>query len=135
MIKGGGGALLREKILAYNSNEFIVIVDDSKLVQHLGKFSLPVEIVPFGVELILRNLAKLECKPAIRKYLGANFLTDNGNYIADCDFGEILDPDHLDDWISAIPGVVENGLFSNLLVKKLIVGYENGEVRIMEKSL
>ena len=134
LIKGGGGALLREKILAFNSKEFIVIVDSSKLYEHLGKFPLPVEITPFAMELTIKQIQKLGCTTAIRQHNGKTYITDNGNFIIDCHFNKIEKADELNQRIHAIPGVVENGLFPESMVSKVIVGYESGEVRIVEKN-
>jgi ribose 5-phosphate isomerase A len=132
LIKGGGGALLREKILAYNSKKFLVIVDSSKLVEHLGKFLLPVEIVPFAMELTLRQLHKLGCTTTIRRESNQPYITDNDNLIIDCDFKKIEDVEKLHYSINAIPGVVENGLFLKNIVHKVIVGYENGDVKVID---
>lgn len=129
LIKGGGGALLREKILAYNSREFIVIVDETKLVDQLGKFQLPVEVVPFGVHFTLQQLKMLGCSAAVRQKNSANYLTDNGNLIIDCDFQQIKNIENTSLLIDAIPGVVEHGLFPYKMVSKVIVGYENGTVK------
>lgn len=124
--KGGGGSLLREKIIAYSSRKFYVIIDDSKLVSRLGtRMPLAVEIVPFGYELTLRHLRKLWCDPVLRQ----GFVTDNGNLIADCVFGEIADPALLDGRIRAIPGVVETGFFAATMVTSIFVGSSDGEVR------
>jgi ribose 5-phosphate isomerase A len=133
LIKGGGGALLREKILAFNSKEFVVIVDSSKLVHHLGKFLLPVEVVPFAMELTMRQLQKSGCTTTIRQKADKRYFTDNGNIIVDCDFKKIDQVNQLHDSINAIPGVVENGLFSKTIVSKIIVGYESGEVQVISK--
>jgi ribose 5-phosphate isomerase A len=131
LIKGGGGALLREKILAANSDKFIVVVDESKLVAQLGQFPLPVEIVSFAAELTIKKLEALQCKPVIRMISDKVFLTDNGNLIIDCLFGMITDPALLSQQLNAIPGVVEHGLFismSNLI----IVGDEDGTTRSLK---
>jgi ribose 5-phosphate isomerase A len=133
LIKGGGGAMLREKILAFNSKEFIVIVDSSKLVPHLGKFLLPVEVTPFAMELTVRQLQKLGCTTIIRKEEDKFYITDNGNIIVDCDFKKIEQVEQLHDSINAIPGVVENGLFPKTIVSKIIVGHESGEVQVISK--
>ncbi|MFC4778744.1 ribose-5-phosphate isomerase RpiA [Paenibacillus sp. GCM10023252] len=123
LIKGGGGALLREKILAYHSKQFIVIVDDSKLVDTLGAFPLPVEILPFASELTLRKLSELGGQPVIRQINSDTvYTTDNGNLIADCSFGTIAGPSWLDEQLSAIPGVVENGLFLSGMVSRVVIG-------------
>lgn len=134
LIKGGGGALLREKVLAFNSKEFLVIVDGSKLVEHLGKFLLPVEIIPFAMELTLKQLQKLGCTTAVRMDGNKPYITDNSNLIIDCNFKKIEQVEQLHDAINAIPGVVENGLFTNSMVSKIIVGYENGDVKLIGKK-
>lgn len=128
LIKGGGGALLREKILAYHSRQFIVVVDESKQVNTLGTFPLPVEIVPFAAELTLRQLIQLGCEATIRQKDGKDFITDNSNLIADCRFGSIADPFSLNHQIKHIPGVVETGIFLRSMVHKVIVAYPNGSV-------
>lgn len=125
LIKGGGGALLREKLLAYNSGEFIAIVDESKLVTTLGKFPLPVEVVPFAVELTLSNLARFRCNPSIRMEKEEPYKTDNGNFIIDCAFQEIRDPEEMNERIRRIPGVVETGLFP-AMAGSIIVGRMDG---------
>jgi len=129
LTKGGGGALLREKILAANSRKFIVIVDESKVVDSLGAFPLPVEIVPFAYELTVRKLQSLGCELTIREKDGAHYITDNGNLIADCRFGSITDPVTLHQQLNLIPGVVENGLFVGL-TSQLIVGHADGRLTI-----
>jgi ribose 5-phosphate isomerase A len=133
LIKGGGGALLREKVLTFNSKEFLVIVDASKMVEYLGKFLLPVEIVPFANELTIRRLQGLGCSTTVREQDGKSYTTDNGNMIIDCNFSKIENVSELDQSIRSIPGVVENGLFPRSLVSKVIVGYENGEVKVIGK--
>lgn len=127
LIKGGGGALLREKILAFHSQQFMVIVDGSKLVQHLGKFPLPVEVTQFAWELTFHQLQTLGCTPQLRKREGQTFITDNGNFIIDCFFQKIENVKQLHDAIGNIPGVVENGLFLYTMVDRIIVGYESGQ--------
>ncbi|MBJ6360371.1 ribose-5-phosphate isomerase RpiA [Paenibacillus sp. GCM10012307] len=128
LIKGGGGALLREKILAAHSKQFVVIADESKQVDRLGKFPLPVEIVPFAFNLTLLKLKALGCEPVVRIADGNTFISDNGNYIVDCAFGTIEDPAALEQQINAIPGVVENGLFTGM-ASAVIIGYEDGTTR------
>lgn len=128
LIKGGGGALLREKILAFHAQQFIVIVDSTKLVQHLGKFALPVEVTPFAWELTFHQLQKLGGNPHLRCNENEIYNTDNGNYIIDCSFEKIKEPKQLHNTINAIPGVVENGLFLKNMVSKLIAGYETGQI-------
>jgi ribose 5-phosphate isomerase A len=133
LIKGGGAALLREKILAFNSKEFLVIVDSSKLVEHLGKFLLPVEITPFAMELTLKQLQKTGCTTSIRMDNNQPHITDNSNFIIDCDFKKIEQVEKLHHLINNIPGVVENGLFLKDIVSKVIVGYKNGKVNVISK--
>jgi len=132
LIKGGGGALLREKIVASNSKELIIIVDESKLVKHLGKFPLPVETVVFGWEKVFQKLKALGCVPKLRMENDHPYITDNSNYIIDCAFGEIINPAALHEKLNAMVGVVENGLFINLAYK-VIAGFENGKVKIFDK--
>ena len=133
LIKGGGGALLREKILAFHSKEFIVIVDSSKLVHHLGRFLLPVEVVPFAMELTVRRLEKFGCSTLIRNEAGKPYITDNGNIIVDCDFKKIQSVEWLHNSINAVPGVVENGLFLKTIVSKVFVADDSGEVQVITK--
>lgn len=133
LVKGGGGALLREKILAFNSKEFFVIVDGSKMVEHLGKFLLPVEIISFAMELTLKQLQKAGCTTSMRMENNKPYITDNQNLIIDCDFKKIAQVEQLHHFINHIPGVVENGLFLNTIVSKVIVGYESGEVNVVSK--
>jgi len=131
LIKGGGGALLREKILAANSRRFIVIVDESKRVELLGRFPLPVEIVPFAPNLTINKLKQLGCKPVLRMAGDKQFVTDNGNLIADCQFNTIAEPAQVHEQLSLIPGVVEHGLFRQM-ASAVVVGYNDGTVKVIE---
>jgi len=108
MIKGGGGALTREKIVAGASRQFVCIADASKLVGVLGKFPLPVEVIPMARSFVARQLVKLGGRPVLRE----NFTTDNGNLILDVHGMTILNPVELESDINQIPGVVTNGLFA-----------------------
>ncbi|PWU04914.1 MAG: ribose 5-phosphate isomerase A [Bacteroidetes bacterium] len=128
MIKGGGGALLREKIVASITKQYIIAVGESKLVKRLGKFPLPVEITPFAWEVTVKALENLECKTTVRKKSGSFFITDNSNYIIDCVFNEIPDPENLSREINMIPGVVENGIFLRR-PDIVIVGKEDGTIK------
>src|SRR5690625_695307 len=130
LIKGRGGALLREKVVADAAKEIYVIVDASKTVDHLGAFPLPVEVVPFGWEVTATKVARLGCDPILRRKDGEIFVTDNGNYILDCNFNKILEPKKLQIDLKSLVGVVETGLFMNMTTK-LLVG-KDGEV--IEKS-
>ncbi len=128
LIKGGGGALLREKIVAASSGEFIVIADKSKKVEVLGKFPLPVEILPFGRRHTAAKLNALGCKTSLREKEGKPFVTDNGNFILDCHFGAITEAAGLELKINTIPGVVECGLFVKM-AKRVILGFNDGSVK------
>ncbi|WP_143306069.1 ribose-5-phosphate isomerase RpiA [Chitinophaga vietnamensis] len=128
LIKGGGGALLREKIIAAASSQMIVVIDESKLVKQLGHFPLPVEIIPFAWELTFKKLQTLKAAPVLRKKDGQLFVTDNGNYIADCHFGQIADASSLHAQLNDIPGVVENGLFIGY-ASRIIIGCDNGALK------
>lgn len=112
LIKGHGGALLREKIVAAASARFVVVVDDEKLVDRLGeRFPIPVEIVQFGWQATAAALARLGTKPELRQTDGRTFVTDGGNFILDCPFASIAQPERLEQAINMSVGVVENGLF------------------------
>jgi ribose 5-phosphate isomerase A len=117
VLKGGGGALLREKIVASSSRHMLVIADQSKKVDHLGAFPLPIEVVPFGVKATAWKIERalhilgLKAKMNIRMRDGKAFRTDCGNAIIDCAIGKIPDPKRLSDLLSIIPGIVDHGLF------------------------
>lgn len=137
MIKGGGGALLREKIVAMSSDRVVIMVDASKSVETLGAYKLPVEVVQFGLtstrEMIETLAADCGCEGEIELRMvaeGQPYVTDNGNYILDCAFGRIEDPEELDDALKFIPGVVESGLFLDIC-DVAIIADESG-VRVVE---
>lgn len=130
-IKGGGGALLYEKIVAYNSEKNIWIVDDSKLVNKLGSFPLPIEVVPFAARKLLLRFEKMKLNPIVRKSGNKNFITDSGHFIIDCHIGEIDDPKELEKELKMIPGVVEVGLFIDI-TDLVIIGYSD-RVEVIEK--
>lgn len=122
LIKGGGGALLREKIIAKASEQFIVVADSTKLVQTLGAFPLPVEVVRFGWEMTAKHMRDLGCVPRLRLLEDHTpFITDNGNYIMDCHFQEIKRPHELEVALNMIPGVVENGLFNHMTSRVITI--------------
>lgn len=131
LIKGGGGALVREKIVAHHSKRLIIIVDESKLVDKLGAFPLPVEVVHFGAVKTLNNLEKFGCEAKLRKKEGKLFNTDNHNYIIDCNFEVIENSQELNNQLNELPGVVETGLFVDM-ANKVIVGTNQGELKILE---
>ena len=136
LIKGGGGALTREKIIAYNSKKVIIVIDDSKIVKALGiDFALPVEVLRFGWTSTKKALEEFGCNVELRKVMGDEpFITDNSNYILDCDFDRIENPSQLEIDINNIPGVVENGLFVGL-ADEVIVGGKQGILTLCKESV
>ncbi|MEA5446564.1 ribose-5-phosphate isomerase RpiA [Gammaproteobacteria bacterium AB-CW1] len=126
LIKGGGGALTREKIIAGASRRFVCIADRSKLVRALGEFPLPVEVIPMARSFVARQLKELGGIPNWRE----NFITDNGNQIIDVSGLTIAEPIKLEDTINAIPGVVTVGLFARRGADVLLLGGEDGVERI-----
>ena len=125
LIKGGGGALTREKIVAAASKTFVCVVDDSKLVTQLGRFPLPVEVIPLARALVARQLTALGGKPVLR----AGFITDNGNEILDVHGLSISDPAALETTINQLTGVVTNGLFARRPADVLLMATDAGVVR------
>ncbi len=133
LIKGQGGALLHEKIVARASRREIIIADDAKLVQVLGtKSPLAVEVIPFGWPTYAQALRTLGCDPVLRMQGDKPFLSDEGNYIVDCRFQRIDDPVRLECQLNLIPGVVENGLFIGL-ASSVVVASESG-VRELQRQ-
>jgi ribose 5-phosphate isomerase A len=123
LTKGGGGALFREKCLALAAELFIVIVDESKLVDRLGAFATPVEVVPFALDWVSREITRAYPGVSIRRRGGASaFVTDNGNAILDCAFGRIDEPAKREAELRAIHGVVDAGLFTDLAHTDLVAG-------------
>ena len=115
LIKGGGGALLREKIVASVSKKFVVLADSSKQVPFLGKFPLPIEVIPFAETVLTQRISALGATVMLRKAQdGSAYKTDEGHHILDCHFGKIPDPGALAQTLSGMPGVVEHGLFIKL---------------------
>src|SRR5579863_99068 len=126
LTKGGGGALLREKIIASASKQVIIIADSSKQVAVLGKFPLPVEVIPFAQSLIAERITALGATVKLRKEAKGNpFISDEGHHILDCSFGQIADPPALARVLSDMPGIVEHGLFINLATVVLVAKGEN----------
>jgi ribose 5-phosphate isomerase A len=122
LIKGGGGALTREKVIATASKKMVVVADSGKLVPVLGKFPLPVEVIAFARTVVEKKIVSLGGSPKLRvKADGSPFVTDNGNQILDCGFGKIADPPALARELSGTPGLVEHGLFIGL-AKLVVVG-------------
>ena len=126
MIKGGGGALTREKIIASAAKKFICIVDESKVVNHLGSFPVAVEVLPMARSFVARELVKLKGDPVYRE----GFVTDNGNIILDVFNLDITEPKILESNINLIPGVVENGLFGTRLADLVLVANENEVLKL-----
>jgi ribose 5-phosphate isomerase A len=122
MIKGGGGALTREKIVAAVAEKFVCIVDSSKLVDVLGEFPLPVEVIPMARSIVARDLVKLGGQPQLRE----NFITDNGNLVLDVADLTILNPAELEGQINHIVGVVTNGLFARRGADVILIGTDKG---------
>ncbi len=125
LIKGGGGALVREKFVDAFTKKFIVVIDESKLVKKLGSFPLPVEIVPFGWEMTSNQLVEFGCTPILRMKDGEIFISDNGNYIVDCHFSSIENPSSLHVELKQLLGVIETGLFIGM-ANMIITGDKDG---------
>jgi ribose 5-phosphate isomerase A len=142
LIKGGGGALLREKIVAMASERMVVIADHTKRVATLGAFPLPVEAVRFGIAAT-RNMVEVlaadaGCEGEIKLRLGAGevpFVTDGGNFILDCAFGSIEDPEALEEALKLVPGVVESGLFLGIADAAIIAGPDGVDVLERDSDL
>jgi ribose 5-phosphate isomerase A len=139
LIKGGGGALLREKIVAVASDRMIVIADDSKWVEVLGRFPLPIEVVPFGLAATRRALAEAFEESGVSGQMGVRnaedghvFVTDGGHWIVDAHLGRIPDVPLLASLLSAIPGVVEHGLFVGLASTAILAGAHG--IRVVDKA-
>jgi ribose 5-phosphate isomerase A len=128
LIKGGGGALLREKIVAASSRRMVVIADASKRVARLGRFPLPIELVPFGAAATIRRVERavaalgLAGPLTLRRQGGALFVSDGGHYILDCALGAIADPEALAQALAFIPGVVDYGLFIGMASAAIVAG-------------
>ncbi len=124
LIKGGGGALTREKVIAAASKQFICIVDESKTVDLLGGFPLPIEVLPMARSFVARQLVKLGGQPIYRE----GIVTDNGNQIIDIHNLKIIDPVELENKINQIPGVVTNGLFAQRKADVTLIAKNNGDI-------
>ncbi len=135
LIKGGGGALLREKIVANSAQKVVIVIGAGKKVETLGStFLLPVEVIPFGHQVTELQIADIGCQPFLRTLEnGEAFITDNGNYIFDCQFdGGIENPEEAHSLLSQLPGVAENGIFLDLC-DVVVEGLEGGETVVEEK--
>jgi len=130
LIKGGGGAFLREKVIASVSRRFVVIGDSAKQVKRLGQFPLPVEVIPFAQSLIKAQIERLGARVQLREYAYGNpYVTDEGHHILDCIFGEIADPPALAQELCNIPGIVEHGLFIGM-AEMALVGKDGSVVEV-----
>jgi ribose 5-phosphate isomerase A len=134
LIKGGGGALLREKLVASAARRFVVVADAGKVAAVLGRFPLPVEVVPFAWEVTARRVADVtRADPALRRTEGGEvYVTDNGNYILDCRCGEIPDPEKTERELKLLTGVVECGLFVGMADAAVVA--TDDDVRVIERS-
>lgn len=133
LMKGGGGAMLKEKMVAYSARKFVVLADETKMVRQLGKYPLPVEVVQFGWRKVQQQIGALGCKKVtLRERNGSVLVSDEGHYIIDCEFETISDPQSLNEKIRSIPGVVETGLFINI-AESVLVGYRDGTTRLFKK--
>ena len=130
-IKGGGGALLFEKIVALSSKKNIWIVDSAKLVNKLGKFPLPVEVIPFGYKRVFKIIEEMKLSPVIRLKGEDLYFTDSGNLVFDLHIGEINDPVNLDEELKMINGIVETGLFIN--IADVVIAGKNNSTEIINK--
>ena len=132
LIKGYGGALVREKIVAASSRRFVVLVGYEKIVKRLGdRGSIPIEVVPFGLPLVSAKIKAMGMKPRIRESEGRQFITDNGNLILDCAVKKIASPARLDRELLAIPGVVGTGLFV-AMADVVLVAEASGKIRTLK---
>jgi len=134
LIKGGGGAMLQEKMIAHTARRFIVIGDESKMVARLGKFPLPVEVVPYGWKQVQRKIEALGCGLVqLRVRNEKTFLTDHEHFILDCHFEGIPNPEELNSKLKSIPSVVETGLFLDL-AKSAVICYADGTIKELTAS-
>ncbi|EMF46738.1 Ribose 5-phosphate isomerase A [Planococcus halocryophilus Or1] len=129
LIKGGGGSLVREKVVNAHSKKLIIVADQSKRVDVLGKFPLPVEVLQFGWQMTANKIVELGAKPVLREENGSVYVSDNGNYILDCAFESIPDPENLHNKLKQLIGVIETGLFFDM-VDMVIMGGPEGTVVI-----
>jgi ribose 5-phosphate isomerase A len=135
LIKGGGGALTREKIVASAAKEFVIVADETKLVERLGtNHTVPIEVLPFALPTVMVKLRKLKGKPVLREGGGkvGPLVTDNGNFVVDADFGPVDDVKKLDLQLKLIPGVIETGLFVEM-ANIVYLGKSDGVLKLERK--
>ena len=129
LTKGGGGALLHEKIVAAASHRLVIVADEHKIVERLGRFPLPVEVIPFAAAPVKKKLEDIGAHPMLRMAKdGSPYITDEGNYIFDCHYGEIQDPAAVAHSIKSMTGVVEHGLFLGMASVAIIAGPDGAKV-------
>lgn len=134
LIKGYGGALVREKVVVAAARRFIVLVGAEKLVRKLGaRGNLPVEVLPFAAPMVTRRIAAMGLKPALRKHDGADFISDNGNLILDCGVKEIHNPARLDRDLKEIPGVIGTGIFASM-ASMVLVANASGKITTLRPA-
>jgi ribose 5-phosphate isomerase A len=132
LIKGLGGALFREKVVAHASRRVVIVVDEGKLVSKLGaRTPIPVEVVPFGVDVVMHRLISWGGEPQVRKKDAKTFVTDNGNFIVDWKHGEVANPGLLEKQIKGITGVVDSGLFC--AVAQLVIVAGSSGIRLLQR--
>ena len=136
LIKGRGAAHLREKCVAAAAKCFVVVVDEQKIVKNLGAAAVPVEVLPFAIMPVLNDLRGLGCVPVIREAVKKDgpVITDNGNFIVDCKFTEIRNPEQLEVTLAAIPGIVESGLFCQFVKKTTVIVGGPKKVKIISSA-
>jgi len=136
LIKGGGGALLREKVVDSAARCLVIVVDQSKIVKTLGgRQSVPLEVLPFAFKVVQAEITKMGGRAKLRENMGkvGPVISDNGNFLVDADFGHIRNPAKLDRRLKSIPGILETGLFIRL-VDRAYVGQKNGDVKTITPS-
>lgn len=133
LVKGHGGALLREKIIAMAARRLVIVVDSSKVSAALGtNMTLPVEVVPFATALARKRLEALGARPTLRQDGGKPYVTDNGNWLLDCGFAPMADPARLEAEINRVPGVMDNGLFIDLASEVIVA--RGGSIERLERG-
>jgi len=132
LIKGGGGSLVREKVVDACADELIIIADASKMVSQLGTFPLPIEVLPFGFEVTVENIKKLGGTSNLRRKDDQIFVSDNGNYIIDCSFGPINDAVTLHEKLIQMVGVIDTGIFAGMADKVIVA--RNGEIELYSRT-
>jgi ribose 5-phosphate isomerase A len=136
LIKGRGAALLREKCVAAAAKHFVVVVDEQKMVKKLGTAAVPVEVIPFAIMPVMMELRRIGGIPVLREAIRKDgpVITDNGNFIVDCTFAAISDPERLEESLAAIPGVIESGIFCGFTGKTTVIVGSQKKVKILTST-